>query len=238
MEILIGEDEKNLVMEIVKLKIHNMAACWYFVKIRINMGYQDGIDLPGTVDKVRNLLLNYPNATRCVHKYKVTGESTIVAVYEVTNVIGLERMVSGLARLGNMDVTCQPLKPYEKFAEMLQVDRNLTKPSTNCLAGDKQLFWLEFRVEYPDKSMEQLIQTWQREAAFALGARASGTHLELFKVLGERRVHVFVAMDPDNLDTLTFNLPVMKENGCNTFITSRAVQCLDDYVSKISSDTL
>ena len=76
-----------------------------------------------------------------------------LSVFEVTNVVGLERMVSGLARLGNMDVTCKPLKPYEKFGQMLKVDEELTKPSTNSIKDDKgcQMFWLDFTVEYPGK---------------------------------------------------------------------------------------
>ncbi|XP_045171616.1 uncharacterized protein LOC123533801 [Mercenaria mercenaria] len=215
-----------------------MANRLYFLTISLNTGEQGGIDLPGMVDKVRNLLCNYSSVTTCVHKFKVTGEAKIVAVFDVSNVIGLERMVAGLARLGNIDVTCKLLKPYEKFAQMLNVDEELTKPSTNCITKEKQLFWLDFTVEYQGKSTEELVSTWTREAKFALEARKSGVNLELFKVVGERKVHVFIAMEPDELDTLTFNLPVMKENGNGVTIVCQAIQCLDDYSSRVSSETL
>lgn len=216
-----------------------MANHLYFLTVNLNMGSQSGIDLPGLIDKVRRLFCDYSSATKCVNKFKVTGEARIIAVFEVSNVIGLERMVSGLARLGNIDVTCKPLKPYEKFAaQMLNVKENLTKPSSNTIAQDKQLFWLDFTVEYPGKSTEDLVATWHREAEFALGAKVSGVHIELFKVLGERKVFAFIVMEPDDLDNLTFNLPVIKENGNGVTIVCHALQCLEDYSSRISSEIL
>jgi len=80
------------------------------------------------------------------------------AVFEVTNVIGLERIVSGIARLGYMDVTCKPLFQYEKFASYLGVnDETLLKLNPEVLANDKQVYWLDFTVEYPGKLNEDII---------------------------------------------------------------------------------
>ena len=39
--------------------------------------------------------------------------------------------------------------------------------------------------------MEELIGTWQREAQAALTVREQGMELELYKVVGERRVSRF-----------------------------------------------
>ncbi|XP_060597146.1 uncharacterized protein LOC132751057 isoform X2 [Ruditapes philippinarum] len=213
-----------------------MTSRLYFLSVKVNMCEQ-GFDLPGTLEKIRVLLSDYSSSTKCIHKFKVTGESKIVAVFEVSNVVGLERTVSGLARLGNIDVTCKPIRPYENFANMLKVDEELTKPSTNCIKDDKdcQMFWLDFTVEYPGKNTDELLATWHREATFALTARKGGVHIELFKNVGERKVQAFIVMEPDDLDELSFNLPVVKENGNGVNISVHAIQSLDDYCSSMSS---
>ncbi|XP_060597163.1 uncharacterized protein LOC132751069 [Ruditapes philippinarum] len=212
-----------------------MASRLYFLTIGVNMCEQ-GFDLLGTLEKIRQLLCDYKSATKCIYKYKVTGESKIIAVFEVSNVVGFERMISGLARLGNICVTCKPLRPYEKIAEMLKVDEELTKPSTNSIKNDTQLFWLDFTVEYPGKTTDELLAIWYKEATFALTSRMKGgVHIELFKNVGERKVQAFVAMGPDELDELTFNIPLVKENGNGVNINVHAVQSLDDYCLSMSS---
>jgi hypothetical protein len=48
-------------------------------------------------------------------------------------------------------------------------------------------------------------------------------------------VQAFVAMGPDELDELTFNIPLVKENGNGVNINVHAIQSLDDYCSSMSS---
>ena len=50
---------------------------------------------------------------------------------------------------------------------------------------------LNFITTFLGKSMEELIGTWQREAQAALTVREQGMELELYKVVGERRVSRF-----------------------------------------------
>ena len=69
-------------------------------------------------------------------------------MFEVCNIIGFERTIAGLHRMGVFDVSCHPLMSYESFAQMLGCDDSLTLPSTYSLT-DTQLYWLEFNVEYP-----------------------------------------------------------------------------------------
>ena len=73
------------------------------------------------------------------------------SVFDVCNVIGLERTVAGLHRMGMFDVDCCPLLSYESFSQMLQVDESLTLPYTHSLT-DSQLYWLDFTVEFPGRS--------------------------------------------------------------------------------------
>ncbi|WAR18861.1 hypothetical protein MAR_002463 [Mya arenaria] len=216
-----------------------MSSQLYILTVNVNIGLQGGIDLPSAMSKLQTLLCSYPDATRCLHTYKVTGEAKVVAVFEVTNVIGLERMVSGIARVGNMDVTCKPIFPYRFFAEYLKVNGDvLLGKGENTLAGDKQGYWLEISVEYAGKSTSELLEIWSREAVAALTARSSGGHIELWKSVMERKVHMFIAMDPVELDKLSFELPIMKENGCNVNIQALAIHDLEDYCARISSDTM
>ena len=65
--------------------------------------------------------------------------------------IGLERTVSGLARLGYVEVTCKPLIPYEDFARFNGLEPHLTQKSPNTVADDTELFWLEFKIDYPGR---------------------------------------------------------------------------------------
>ncbi|KAL4238937.1 hypothetical protein ACF0H5_003641 [Mactra antiquata] len=216
-----------------------MGSNYYFLCIDLNMGGQCGMDLPSVVDKVKTLLCGYSSVAKCVSMFKVTGESKIIAVFNVSNVIGLERIISGLARMDNIGTKCQPVVLYEKFAmKSLGVDENLGKPCDNNVTKAKQIFWLEFNVEYHGKSSEEFLATWKREAEFALGAKASGVCLDLYKVVAERKVHLLIVMEPEDLNDLAFNLPLMKENGNNTTITTRSAQSLDDYCSRISSESI
>ena len=52
------------------------------------------------------------------------------------------------------------------------------------------------------------------------------------------QVHVFVMCSAEELDKLTFTLPVMAENGNGVTITCRALQRLEDYTSRIMNEEL
>ena len=67
---------------------------------------------------------------------------------QVSNVIGLERVLSGLSRLGEVEITCQPIVSYENFARRcLEVEEHLTVANSGTLAKEG-LYWLEFNVDY------------------------------------------------------------------------------------------
>lgn len=93
---------------------------------------------------------------------------------------------------------------------------------------------------YTGKSMDEFLSVWKREAEFVMGARSKdGFPVELFKVVAERKVHCFLQVaDPAQLDQLSFQLPLMRENGHNVKLECRAIQYLEDYCSRISSECL
>ncbi|GFO03787.1 hypothetical protein PoB_003029200 [Plakobranchus ocellatus] len=201
---------------------------------------KEGMDIPRFMQKLANMLTHYSTATRVLYKFKVTGESKILSVVQVSNIIGLERVLSGLLRLGAVDVQCQPIVSYENFARRcLEVDEHLTGPNSGTLAKEG-LYWLEFSIEYPGKSTDELINIWRKEAEAVLTARfKEGTPIELYKVVAERKVHVFInTLDPEHIDNLALQLPIMKENGAHTLLKCRALQLMEDYTSRIITEAI
>ena len=87
--------------------------------------------------------------------------------------IGLERMVSGIARLGNINVTCKPMIWYQKFAEFLGVEDNLRVRSEDTLKDDVQLYWLDFTVQYPGKFSLTLSLTFSLSLSLSLSLTLS-----------------------------------------------------------------
>ncbi|XP_060081631.1 uncharacterized protein LOC132560944 [Ylistrum balloti] len=215
-----------------------MASQLLMVVLRIKESGTPGLDLPTFLSKVDGFLKGYPKASRVIHKFKVCGEPKVVAILEVNNILGLERNMGGLSRLGIFDVSCIPLSHYETFAAALNVDPTLTKVSQQPLKK-KFIFWLSFNVEYQGITTAELLELWRKEATAALSARAAGTQLDAYKVIAERKVHVFIGTDvPEDVDKLSFNLPLMQENGANTHIECRAVQHLADYTTRIMTEKL
>ncbi|XP_069142453.1 uncharacterized protein [Argopecten irradians] len=206
--------------------------------LKIKESSTPGLDLPTFLSKVDGFLKGYSKASQVIHKFKVCGEPRVVAIFEVNNILGLERNMGGLSRIGIFDVTCIPLSHYENFATALNVDPNLTTISPQPLTK-KFIYWLNFTVEYPGKTTADLLELWRKEATAALSARAAGTQLDLYKVIAERKVHLFIATDvPDEIDKLSFTLPVMQENGANVQIECRAVQHLEDYTTRIMTEKI
>ncbi|XP_021344210.1 uncharacterized protein LOC110444123, partial [Mizuhopecten yessoensis] len=150
----------------------------------------------------------------------------------------LERNMGGLSRIGIFDVTCIPLSHYETFAAALGVDQGLTKISPQPLTK-KFIYWLSFNVEYQGKTTAELLELWVKDATTVLSARAAGTQLDLYKVIAERKVHCFIGTDvPDEVDKLSFALPLMQENGANVQIECRAVQLLEEYTTRIMTENI
>ena len=52
------------------------------------------------------------------------------------------------------------------------------------------------------------------------------------------QVHCFILCPTEELDKLTFNLPLMKGNGNGVTIVCRALQRLEDYTSRIMNESI
>ena len=99
------------------------------------------------------------------------------------------------------------------------------------------LFYLHFTVEYPiQMTQNQLFSIWQEEAEAALGAKKAGVVVDLWKVVGERKVICVVDVaSPDTLDQILFDLPIMKQHGQHVQVEVKALRRYEDFAEDVSA---
>lgn len=97
------------------------------------------------------------------------------------------------------------------------------------------LYLLNFTVEY-DASMAQqgLLGVWAEEAEAALGAKSAGVVKDLWKVVGERKVTAVVDVeDPDTLDRILFDLPIMQKMGHHVDVEVKSLRRYEDFAADV-----
>ena len=99
------------------------------------------------------------------------------------------------------------------------------------------LYHLEFTVGYgADMTQQDLFRIWEEEAKAALGAKASGAVVDLWKVAGERRVIAIVDLpSPDVLDQISLDLPIMERMGQHVTIKVSALRRYEDFAADVSA---
>ena len=97
------------------------------------------------------------------------------------------------------------------------------------------LYLLDFNVEYPaSMTQKDLFQIWAREADAALGAKEAGAVVDLWKVVGERRVVAIVNIDtPDALDQVLMDLPIMQEHGQHVHVDVKPLRRYEDFAADV-----
>lgn len=93
------------------------------------------------------------------------------------------------------------------------------------------LYLLDFHIEYPaTMTQKDLFAIWAREADAALGAKSAGTVVDLWKCVGSRRVVAVVDVDdPDVLDQILMDLPIMKEHGQHVQVDVTPLRRYEDF---------
>ncbi|CAI9715767.1 Hypothetical predicted protein [Octopus vulgaris] len=211
----------------------------YLLDVSVQM-YREGTNLHGSMEKIAIMLAGYSNATRPIYRFKVSGEGRVLAVFEVNNILGLERTVAGLWRMGGVNVVCTPLRTYEAVAQFLGVDGSLISPTVAPLQSvEKSLYWLECLGNPGCDTVNETLEKWKDGASVVLSYRAQ-QHLEMdiYKVVAEQKFHLFLAVeDPGDVDKLSFMLSsVLTPYGVK--IHCRALQVLDDYSKKTTGSSL
>ncbi|MEL6478774.1 MAG: muconolactone Delta-isomerase family protein [Pseudomonadota bacterium] len=99
------------------------------------------------------------------------------------------------------------------------------------------LYHLAFKVEYgAAQGQQDLFSVWAEEADAALGAKAAGAVVDLWKVVGERRVFAVVNVDgPDTLDQILFDLPIMKRHGQHVQVEVKALRRYEDFAADVKA---
>ena len=72
-------------------------------------------------------------------------------VVQVNNILGFERTIGGLWRLGSVSVTSVPVVSYENFAQNLEVDLSLITSPPRPLPKENLYYW-SFDVGYSGES--------------------------------------------------------------------------------------
>lgn len=97
------------------------------------------------------------------------------------------------------------------------------------------LYKIDFTVEYDSKMGQQgLFAVWAEEAAAALGAKEAGVVVDLWKVVGERKVLAIVDVEsPDMLDQIMFDLPIMAKMGQHVQAEVKSLRRYEDFAADV-----
>jgi muconolactone delta-isomerase len=105
------------------------------------------------------------------------------------------------------------------------------------MGGTAMLYHLEFEVGYgADMTQQDLFDVWREEGAVAIGAKQAGVIVDLWKVVGERRVIAIVDIDsPNTLDQILFDLPLMKRMGQHVTIHTTPIRRYEDFAEDVTA---
>ena len=97
------------------------------------------------------------------------------------------------------------------------------------------LYKLDLTVEYDETMAQQgLLGIWAEEANAALGAKSAGVVVDLWKVVGERKVLVIADVEtPDDLDRILFDLPIMQKMGHLVQVDVKSIRRYEDFAEDV-----
>jgi muconolactone delta-isomerase len=103
------------------------------------------------------------------------------------------------------------------------------------LKGKNMLYKLDFTVEYDETMAQQgLLGIWAEEANAALGAKSAGLVVDLWKVVGERKVLAILEVEtPDDLDRILFDLPIMQKMGHLVQVEVKSLRRYEDFAEDV-----
>ncbi len=96
------------------------------------------------------------------------------------------------------------------------------------------LYFLKVRVDHQRFTPEELWDQWEKEAEVALSAKARGSIVALYKVVGQRRVLVIVNMEsPEEIDqALMAALPLAHYEEVEEILPLRSYESFADDVKR------
>ncbi|CAG5122267.1 unnamed protein product [Candidula unifasciata] len=183
---------------------------------------------PAVVTKIATALNDSTADGNVLFKFTVAGEASVIVIVRVRSNAALDRITSRLRCTGYLEIRSQPIITYESHARNLNVSADLTGPYEGTLQPEN-IYWFNLRVDYNNKTTEELLDIWKTEAESFLGSRKSGSvRAVAFKNLGEREVQLFInAPQPDQFDLLLFNTPIVQAIGSDIRAMSKGVLFLN-----------
>ena len=171
--------------------------------------------------------------------WKIVGERKAILVVDLDSDV-LDKLLMELPLmklLGNqVDLKVTALRPYEKFATDVNslIQKEKKHDILDTVKRDGLFYWLEFNVEYKGMDLMELLRIWSEEANAALGAKKEGIIVDIWKCVGMRRIHCIICVDsPDDLDNITFTLPIMKQMGNNVNVLVKSLRKYDSFFADL-----
>jgi muconolactone D-isomerase len=98
------------------------------------------------------------------------------------------------------------------------------------------LFHVDFTVEYSaDMTQGDLFDIWSVETQAALDAKKSGVVVDLWKVIGERKVIAIVDVESmELLDQILLDLPIMQKMGQHVQANVKAIRTYEGFADDIN----
>ncbi|KAM7451427.1 hypothetical protein ABFA07_001086 [Porites harrisoni] len=180
---------------------------------------------------------------RILQLWKAVGERKVFYVMRVDNPDDIDRMSFNLPIVKEMGDQVQlevtPLRAYEAFATELNkkvTGEDDTFEELPTVSKEGLFFWLTFTIEYPGKTQDELLAVWLQEAKAAIGGKKKGSVVDIWKVIGERKVHVLMCVDsPDYIDRISFQLPLMKQMGDSVQVKVTSVRPYEAFHDDLKS---
>ena len=99
------------------------------------------------------------------------------------------------------------------------------------------LFQVDFKVEYSaDMTQSDLFDIWSIETDAALNAKKAGVVIDLWKVVGERKVIAIIDVaSMELLDQILIDLPIMQKMGQHVQANVKAIRTYEGFADDIKS---
>ncbi|XP_052086191.1 uncharacterized protein LOC127723557 [Mytilus californianus] len=154
--------------------------------ISIERRNDNGIDVESFVNSASCAI-----ADRAKYKFRVVGEAKVIAILEVQDESVVNAVTSDIMKMGPYPVICTPLTRLEWLAQLYGIRSEHIVPAPSKLSG-KFVAWFEISLAKYGMTQAQVEFQWTNYAAAIFEQRRKKEiEIDIFKVLGERRLYGF-----------------------------------------------
>ena len=172
--------------------------------------------------------------------FKVSGEKKLVMIVKTDGdqiddlLYNQIRVINKFADQIKIKVTA--MYDYVTFANLANQLIASEKKYEEIQSSDKgtgAYHILDIKMEHRGISQKDFLDIWVKEIAAALEAKNLGIAIDIWKVLGERRVFCITHVDAlPVLDNIILSLPMMKEMGDQMYITAKRLTKYNKFIEQ------